>query len=63
MSMMRIDLVPGESVTIGGNVVVTLEAKSGQRARLAVDAPRTVKIQKGSNLPEVIKMARGGIVR
>jgi sRNA-binding carbon storage regulator CsrA len=61
--MLRIDLTPGESVTIGGNVVVTLEYKSGQRARLAFAAPREVKIQKGDNVSDVIRAARGGITR
>lgn len=60
---LRIDLIPGERVTIGNDVVLTLEYKSGQRARLSFDAPRSVKIQKASNVPEVIKMARAGIVR
>lgn len=61
--MLRIDLTPGESVTIDNKTVVTLEYKSGQRARLAFAAPREVKITKGANVPEVIKAARGGITR
>lgn len=38
-----VDLVAGGSVTIG-DTTVTLEKKSGQRARLAVCAPRDLVI-------------------
>lgn len=44
--MLKIDLRPGESLTIGGMVVVTLEAKSGQLARLSFEADQTVTIRR-----------------
>ena len=44
--MLKIDLQPGESLIIGDKIQVYLESKSGNRARLAVDAPREMKINK-----------------
>lgn len=44
--MLRIDLSPGESVTIGGFATVTLEQKSGGRARLAFQADRSIPIKR-----------------
>jgi sRNA-binding carbon storage regulator CsrA len=52
LKTLHVDLRPGESVVIGGDVTVTLEQKSGRLARLAikhdpsktkVDAPIRVK--------------------
>lgn len=61
--MLRIDLKPGESVKVGDDITVHLEEKSGQRARLAFDAPRTVRIIKNPMVSEVIHAARRGIMR
>lgn len=44
--MLRLDIRPGESVRIGDNITITLENKSGNRARIAFDAPRSVPIVK-----------------
>lgn len=44
--MLYLDIKVGESVTIGDNVTVTLEEKSGQVARLAFDADKSVPIRK-----------------
>ncbi len=44
MNKMSIDLKVGETLTIGA-ATVRLEQKSGQLARLVVQAPRTTKIQ------------------
>lgn len=44
--MLKIDLEPGQSVRIGDFAVVTLEEKSGQRARLAFKADRSIPISK-----------------
>lgn len=44
--MLRIDLSPGESVTIGGYATITLEQKSGGRARLAFEADRSIPIRR-----------------
>lgn len=43
--MLKIELKVGESVKIG-EAVVTLEDKSGRVARLAIEAPRSVPIQR-----------------
>jgi carbon storage regulator len=37
---------PGEKIVIGDNIVITLLSIQGQRARLAVDAPRTVPVHR-----------------
>lgn len=44
--MLKIDLKPNESVTIGDDIVVTLEEKSGQIARLSFQAPKSVPIKR-----------------
>ncbi|KDR25957.1 carbon storage regulator [Caballeronia zhejiangensis] len=44
--MLKIDLKPGESVEIGSGIIVTLEEKSGQLARLAFQAPKSVPIKR-----------------
>jgi sRNA-binding carbon storage regulator CsrA len=44
--MLRIELKPGESVSIGNIAVVTLEEKFGQIARLAIQADRSVPISR-----------------
>lgn len=45
-STLRIDLKPGESVTIGDAAVITLEEKSGKAARIVIKADRSVPINK-----------------
>lgn len=45
-STLRIDLRPGESVTIGDVAVITLEEKSGKAARIVFKADRSVPINK-----------------
>lgn len=57
--MMRIDLRPGESVRIG-EATVTMEEKSGQIARLAIEADRSIPIRRvDGNTPA--RVAAGGI--
>lgn len=51
--MLRIELKPGESVRIGDDILVTLEEKSGQRARVAFSADRSIPIRK-------VKGGKGG---
>lgn len=46
--MLKIDLRPGESITIGNVAVVTLEEKSGKIARLAIQADKKVEISRSS---------------
>jgi len=43
--MLKIDIRPGESVKIG-EAVITLEDKSGKVARLSIDAPKSVPIDR-----------------
>lgn len=47
MSTLKLEVRPGETITIGDNVTVTLEEKSGQVARLSFEAPRSISISKG----------------
>lgn len=44
----RLELCPDDSVVIGGTLVITLEKKSGRRARFRITAPgdpSTVKME------------------
>lgn len=43
--MLKIDLRPGEAISIG-DAIVTLESKSGQVARLAVQADKSIPVQR-----------------
>ena len=47
--MLKIELRPGESVSIGGIAVVTLEEKSGKVARLSIEADKSVKVTRVAN--------------
>lgn len=45
MSVMKVDVRPGETITFGGGeITVTMTAKSGQRARLEISADDSIKI-------------------
>lgn len=46
--MLRVDLRVGETIRIG-EVVITVEKKSGQLARLGIDAPGNIKISRVAN--------------
>lgn len=46
MTSMHVDLRVGESVKISGPATVMLEEKSGQRARLTIQADPGVKIER-----------------
>lgn len=56
---MRIDLRAGDKIQIG-DVTITLEEKSGQRARLNVEAPDSVRIAKKAAESQIMA-ARNGI--
>ena len=43
---MKLDLRPGDRVSLAGDVEVELEHKSGRMAPLKITAPRDVKIAK-----------------
>lgn len=62
--MLRIDLKPGEKIVIG-DAVITLESKSGQLARLSVQADKSIPVRKVQEQgPSVAKMvAENGITR
>jgi hypothetical protein len=53
--LLKIDLKPGEAITIG-NVVVTLEEKSGKLARLSVQADRSIPVKR-------VTAGQGGIAK
>ena len=48
--MLCLALTPGEYLTIGDNVVVQLDALSGDRCKLVINAPREVPILRGTLL-------------
>lgn len=48
MSTLKLEVRPGETITIGDNVTVTLEEKSGQVARLSFEADRDIPIRKSA---------------
>lgn len=55
--MLKIDLKPGESISIGnGLAIVTLESKSGQVARLSVQADKSVPVQRSQQASGISKM-------
>ena len=54
--MLKIDLRPGQSLSIG-DAIVTLESKSGQVARLAVEAPKSIAVKRVSEAPSVAQLA------
>lgn len=58
--MLKIDLEPGESVRIGDYATVTLEEKSGQRARIAFQADRSIPIERVRRRTSEAQMAASG---
>lgn len=46
VSSLTIDMRPGETITLAGNVVVQLVQKSGRVSRLRFTAPRDMEIKK-----------------
>tara|TARA_Y100000296_G_C5093122_1_gene215946 strand:+ start:430 stop:636 length:207 start_codon:yes stop_codon:yes gene_type:complete len=61
MSVLKLEIKPGESIEIGDNVTLTLEEKSGQTARLSFDAPREVSIRRKAEATPVSIAAQGGL--
>ena len=45
---MKIDLRPGESITVG-DIVIRMVKKSGQLASLVIDAPKSVQIKRAEH--------------
>lgn len=61
--MLKIELRPGEAISIG-SAIVTLEAKSGQMARLSVQADKSVPVHRLPRPSGVANMvAEQGITR
>lgn len=59
--MLKLDLRVGESVRIGDVAVLTLEAKSGQIARIAIDADKAVPVTRVPHATATNAVAAGGI--
>ena len=55
------DVRVGESVSIGGNITVTVQEKSGQRARLRFMADQKISIEKVKTTKAGAQHARMGI--
>lgn len=58
---LSIDLKPGQKLQIG-DATITMEAKSGQFARLVIDAPKSVAVKKLTESPSVRLIAEHGIM-
>jgi sRNA-binding carbon storage regulator CsrA len=59
--MLKIELKPGESVSIGSLAVITLEEKSGKIARIAIDADKSVPVIRVARPTTAQFAASGGI--
>lgn len=46
MSVLLIDIAPGDSVEINGNAKITLEEKTGRRARIRIEADKSVQVKR-----------------
>ncbi len=46
--MLCLSLLPGEYLTIGENVVVQLDAMTGNRCRFVINAPREIPVMRGA---------------
>lgn len=56
--MLRVDLKVGESLRIG-EAILTLEEKSGQLARLAIEADRSIPISRIQDPVAAVASKRG----
>lgn len=60
--MIKMDLRPGEKLRIG-DAVITLEQKSGQLARLVIDADKSIPVRKESEPNAAISLiAKQGLM-
>lgn len=59
--MLRINLKIGESLSIGGVAVITLEEKSGKTARIAIEADKSVAVTRVQANTAAQFAAQGGI--
>jgi len=60
--MLRIDLKVGQSIKIGDGIIVTLEDKSGKTAKLAIDADRSIPVQRVPQATDASIAAAHGIM-
>lgn len=60
-SLLKIELRPGEAVSIGDFAVITLEEKSGKIARIAIEADKSVPVQRVNKPTTAQFAAMGGI--
>ena len=60
-SLLKIELRPGEAVSIGDLAVITLEEKSGKIARIAIEADKAVPVQRIEKPTTAQFAAQGGI--
>jgi hypothetical protein len=60
-SVLKIELRPGEAVSIGDFAVITLEEKSGKIARFAIEAEKSVQVQRVNKPSAAQFAAEGGI--
>lgn len=59
---LTIDLKPGEKLQIG-DAIVFLEHKSGQLARLVIDADKSIKVKKvATDSPSIRLIAEQGLM-
>lgn len=58
--MLRLDLKIGQSVRIG-DAIVTLDDKSGRLAKISIEAPKSVKIERIPEITESSLAAKYGI--
>lgn len=64
MASCSIDLKVGETLSLdGGRVLLTLVEKSGQRARLALIAPKSVTWSKGTSQVAIETVRQGCLTR
>jgi sRNA-binding carbon storage regulator CsrA len=56
--MLRLDLKIGQSIKIG-DAIVTLEDKSGRVAKLAIEAPQSVRVERVPQLTPASLAAQG----
>jgi|GEM_PF-5013055 len=53
------DVAPGERIVVGGNIVIRVEAKSGSKARIRIEAPAEIAVSQDK--PGAAQFARQGI--
>ncbi|HJV52782.1 MAG TPA: carbon storage regulator [Noviherbaspirillum sp.] len=59
--MLKLDIRVGESIAIGSLATITLEHKSGQIARLAIHADKSIPVQRVQTASTAQIAAEGGI--